>query len=257
MVRFFTGAVPMCLLAILFRAVPDAALVVGANREEFYARPGEPPQILDGCVPAVAGVDPQAGGTWFGVNSRSVVVAVTNRPFPRVPQGARSRGLLARDLLGCASAKEAVDLAVRELSTKHYAGCNLFCGDRQRAVVVEGAEWMRVRPLPPGLHVLANRDINDGSDPRVLYALEWLGQREYPNAASCLKSLGELCGQTGEDHPPICLRGENRGTVSSALVAVRQPLLRSTYLHAQGPPDSTAYQDYSALLGQLPADAFR
>src|SRR5712691_2028599 len=35
----------MCLLALFFRAVEDAPLVVGANREEMYARPGEPPRI--------------------------------------------------------------------------------------------------------------------------------------------------------------------------------------------------------------------
>jgi uncharacterized protein with NRDE domain len=247
----------MCLLAIFFRAVNDAALVVGANREELLARPGEPPCILDGPVRAVAGVDPQAGGTWFGVNARGVVAAVTNRANPRTPAKPQSRGLLTRDLLGCGTAKEAVDLAVRELETGRYAGCNLFCGDRERAVVIEGAEWLRVRPLPPGLHVLANRDINDGSDPRVLYALDWLGRRDYPNAASCLKVLEELCGQTGDDHPPICLHGDKRGTVSSTLLALRKPLSRSTYLHAQGPPDTTAYQDYSSLLAELAADAFR
>jgi uncharacterized protein with NRDE domain len=247
----------MCLLAIFFRAVPDAALVVGANREEFYARPGEPPQILDGPLRAAAGVDPQAGGTWFGVNSHGVVVAVTNRANPRVPAKPRSRGLLTRDLLACPSAKEAVDIAVGELSSRRYAGCNLFCGDSERAVIIEGAEWLRVRPLPPGLHVLANRDINDGSDPRVLYAHDWLSQRDYPSASSCLKALQELCGQTGSDHPPICLRGDKKGTVSSSLLAVRKQLSRSTYLHAQGPPDATAYQDFSALLVQLTADAYR
>ena len=45
----------MCLLALFFRAMPDAPLVVAANREEFYDRGGEPPQILDGPVRAVGG----------------------------------------------------------------------------------------------------------------------------------------------------------------------------------------------------------
>jgi uncharacterized protein with NRDE domain len=247
----------MCLLAIFFRALPDAALCVGANREEFYARSGEPPQILDGPLRAAAGRDPQAGGTWFGVNSRGVVVAVTNRAYPPAPPGARSRGLLTRDLLGCANAREAVDLAVRELSTGRYAGCNFFCGDRDRAIVVESAEWLRVRPLPPGIHVLTNRDINDGSDPRVLYALDWLSQQDFPNAAHCLTALQQLCSQAGNGHPAICLHGDRRGTVSSTLVALRKSLFRSTYLHAQGPPDATAYQDYSPLLAELAADVYR
>jgi hypothetical protein len=227
--------------------------VIGANREEFYARSGEPPQILEGPIRAVAGVDPAAGGTWLGINERGVVVAVTNRRQPAPPAQPRSRGLLARDLSGCATAKAAVDRAVEELSTGRYAGCNLFCGDGERAVVVEGAEWLRVRPLPPGLHVLANRDINDGTDPRVLYALDWLGERDYPLAAGWLKAFQNLCSQTGAETPPICFHGDGRGTVSSTLIAVRQPLSRSTYLHAQGPPDQTPYHDYSGLLRQLAA----
>ena len=245
----------MCLLAIFFRAVPDAALVVGANREEFYDRPGEPPQVLEGPIRAVGGRDPRAGGTWLGVNARGVVAAVNNRPLPAPPPKDRSRGLLVRDLLGCATAKEAVELATRELDSRRYAGCNVFCGDAERAVILEAAEWLRVRPLPPGLHVLTNRDINDGSDPRVLYTFDYLGQRDYPNAAACLKALQSLCGQTNDQHPPICLRGDKKGTVSSTLVALRQPLSRSTLLHAQGPPDRTPYADCSALVRELAAGA--
>jgi uncharacterized protein with NRDE domain len=246
----------MCLLAIFFRAVPDAPLVVGALREEFYDRPGEPPQILDGAVRSVGGRDPRAGGTWFGVNARGVIAAVTNRPLPASRPDCRSRGLLVRDLLACATAKEAVDLATRELSSNRYAGCNVFCADADRAVVLEGAEWLRVRPLPPGLHVLTNRDINDGTDPRVLYALDWLGERDYPTAEHCVRTLQMLCTQGDSDrHPPVCLHGDGRGTVSGAIVAVRQPLSRSTYLHAQGSPDRVPFEDRSALVRQLAYEA--
>src|SRR5437899_1038544 len=47
----------MCLLALFFRMVEDAAVVVGANREEAYARGGEPPRVLEGPCPAIAGLD--------------------------------------------------------------------------------------------------------------------------------------------------------------------------------------------------------
>src|ERR1700722_18197186 len=98
----------MCLVAIFFRIVEDAPLVVGANREEFYARGGEPPQVFDGACRALAGRDPVAGGTWFGVNERGVLIAVLNRPKSDLPAQPRSRGLLARELLTCASASTAV-----------------------------------------------------------------------------------------------------------------------------------------------------
>src|SRR5918912_1275394 len=77
----------MCLLALLYRVASDAPVVVGANREEFYARGGDPPQVLGGA--AVAGVDPLAGGTWLGVNAHGLLVAVTNRRKSSVPQRLR------------------------------------------------------------------------------------------------------------------------------------------------------------------------
>src|SRR5436309_9198000 len=101
----------MCLIALFFRVVEDAPLIVGANREEFYARGGESPRLLDGPVRAVAGLDPAAGGTWLGLNEHGVLVAVTNRARSRPPERPRSRGLLARDLLGCSSATAAVEKA--------------------------------------------------------------------------------------------------------------------------------------------------
>jgi uncharacterized protein with NRDE domain len=241
----------MCLLALFFRVVEDAPVVVAANREELYQRPGEPPQILEGACRMVAGRDPAAGGTWLGVNEHGLLVAVTNRGKTNVPPQPRSRGLLARDLLGLPSAAEATDFAGRELSTNHYAGCNVLIADRERAVVLHAADWLRVRPLPPGLHVLTRNDVNDASDRRLGHALWWLDQRAYSSADGCLSALRELCAQTGNHDPPMCIQGPDRGTVSSTLVALRSPLERSTYLHAQGPPDRTAYVDYSHLLQQL------
>jgi uncharacterized protein with NRDE domain len=241
----------MCLLALLYRVVEDAPVVVGANREEFYARGGEPPQILDGPCRAVGGRDPSAGGTWLGINERGVLVAVTNRPKSQLPPQPHSRGLLVRELLTCPTATAAADLAARELDQNRYAGCNVLCADRAAAVVLQAGDWLRVRPLPPGIHVLTAHDVNDASDRRIGHALWWLGQRSYANADQCLAALKELCGQAGTDGPPICLRGEGRGTVSSSVVALRSPLERSTYLHAQGPPDLTPYADYSHLLRQL------
>src|SRR5262245_66536946 len=130
----------MCLLALFFRAVDDAPLVIGANREERYDRPATPPQhVQEGPLRFVAGLDRVAGGTWLGVNERGVVIAVTNRGKADVPPDPPSRGLLARRLLGCATARVAVDLAARELGTNRYAGCNVVCADAERLVVIHGA----------------------------------------------------------------------------------------------------------------------
>jgi hypothetical protein len=241
----------MCLLALFFRVVEDAAVVAGANREEYYQRGGSPPRLLDGRVPAVAGVDPAAGGTWFGVNARGVLVAVTNRRKSETPPRPRSRGLLVREMLACSSAATAVEHAVRELEQNRYAGGNFLCADASGAAVIHAGDWLRVRPLPPGLHVLTNSDINDASDARLSYAAGWLGRRPYAAASDCVQTLRQLCAQHEPENPPMCFRDKERGTVSSSIVALRGSLTDSTYLHAQGPPDRTPYEDYSPLLHAL------
>ncbi|HEY7308855.1 MAG TPA: NRDE family protein [Gemmataceae bacterium] len=241
----------MCLLALFFRAVDDAAVVAGANREEYYQRGGEPPRLLDGAVRSVAGVDPVAGGTWFGVNARGVLVAVTNRAKSETPARPRSRGLLVREMLECPSAAAAVERAVRALEQNEYAGGNFLCADAERAVVLHAGDWLRVRPLPPGLHVLTNRDINDAGDFRVQHALSWLGRRHYSTAKECVQELRQLCAQHLPEHPPMCFHEKERGTVSSSIVALRGSLTDSIYLHAQGPPDRTPYADCSSLLHDL------
>jgi hypothetical protein len=241
----------MCLLAFFFRVVEDAPIIAGANREEYYRRGGEPPRLLQGRLRALAGVDPVAGGTWFGVNENSVLVAVTNRRKLDVPAQPRSRGLLVRDLLTCPTAALVVERAIKELETNHYAGANVLCADASRAVVIQAGDWLRIRPLPPGIHVLTNRDINDPSDPRLVYALDWLNRRPYGTATDCLRGLQELCVQHPPHDPPMCFREDERGTVSSSLVALRGTLTDSLYLHAQGPPCQTPYVDCSHLLHDL------
>jgi hypothetical protein len=246
----------MCLLALFFRVVEDAAVVVGANREEYYERGGSPPRLLPGPIRAVAGVDPVAGGTWLGVNENGVLAAVTNRPkLPPLPPasggGPRSRGLLVREMLTCPSAEAAVDLAVHALQRDPYAGANFLCADASRAIVLQAGECLRIRPLPPGIHVLANGDVNDPSDRRLKYALDWLNRRPYDSAADCVGALRELCVQHEPDHPPICFRHSDRGTVSSSVIALRRDWMGSVYLHAQGSPCQTPYADCSHLLSAI------
>jgi uncharacterized protein with NRDE domain len=239
----------MCLLAILSRVANDAPLIIAANREEDYARGGSAPEIVEGRVKFVGGVDPRAGGTWFGVNQLGVVAAVTNGRGRQAPPNARSRGLLIRDLLDCRTAAEAARLGAQELGAHRYAPCNVLCADLDMVYVLHAAEWLQVLPLPAGVHVLTKGIVNSTADPRVSRALNWLDNRRLPTGRMWLELAKSLCADTNnEDGGAICLRGEKGGTVSSTLLAVRRPLHASTLLHAQGPPDRTSYVDYSRLL---------
>jgi uncharacterized protein with NRDE domain len=242
----------MCLLVLYYRVAEDAAVVVGANREEFYARGGEPPRLQSGkCSRFVAGTDPQAGGTWLGVNEHGVLVAITNRLKSRIPAQPRSRGLLARELLEFPTADAAAQHATQALDGDQYAGCNFLCADAGAAIVIQAGDWLRVRPLPPGLHAMTNFDVNDASDYRVGHAAFWLGQQPASVASQCLEALRQLCAQHEPSFPPMCFHGQDRGTVSSSLIALRSSLANSVYLHAQGTPDRASYADCSNLLRQL------
>jgi uncharacterized protein with NRDE domain len=236
----------MCLLAIFYRVVEDSPVIIGANREEYYARGGEKPRLLDWKPRVIAGIDPKAGGTWLGVNEHGGVVAITNRLKTELPANPPSRGTLVRDLLASANASAANQQATQTLSQAHHAGCNLLIADANAAYVIHAGDWLRARPLPPGIHVLTANDVDDASDRRIGHALWWLGQRQYRNAQDCLAALKELCAQSGQD-APICIHGEKGGTVSSTVFALRQPLSATTYWHAQGSPDRTPYEDLSRL----------
>jgi uncharacterized protein with NRDE domain len=241
----------MCLLALFYRVVEDAPVIAGANREEYYQRGGEPPRVLDGAARAVAGIDPVGGGTWFGVNEHGVLVAVTNRRKTNVPARPPSRGRLVCSLLAMPSAAEAADRAVKELEQDCYAGCNLVCADAERAVVIHAGDWLRVRSLPPGLHVLTNGDLNDATDRRLGYVSNWLRQFHYRIADDCVTALKQVCAAHEPEGSPVCFRLAERGTMSSSIVGLRRPLNRSTYLHAQGPPDRVTYEDYTHLIRSL------
>jgi hypothetical protein len=49
----------------------------------------------------------------------------------------------------------------------------------------------------------------------------------------------------------VCLRLQQRGTVSSSIFVLRPVLAESRYLHSQGSPDRTLYEDCSLLFLRL------
>jgi len=241
----------MCLLAILYRMFDEAPVVLLANREEEFARGGSGLDLRSAAVPFVAGLDPAAGGTWLGVNAAGLIVAVTNRPKSDLPPEPRSRGLLVRDLLGgMQSASEGVRAAARELGTGHYAGCNIVCADAESLGVVHGGDWLRVRNLSPGIHLVTNGDVNDPSDERIRWIGAQLQSRRPGDPDEALTLLRSIACHTGPP-VPICFRRENRGTVASTLLSWNIQPRRRRLFHANGSPADTPYVDRTDLLWEL------
>jgi len=94
----------MCLILVAWQSHPDYALVVAANRDEFYARPAAPVHWWQDAPQVLAGRDLAEvigeSGTWMGVTAEGRFAALTNYRAPSEKRtDARSRGELVSSFL--------------------------------------------------------------------------------------------------------------------------------------------------------------
>jgi hypothetical protein len=241
----------MCLCVLVHRQLPSHSLVMAANREEQYHRPSLAPDWLPADPPVFAGQDQRAGGTWQGLNAQGLVVALTNRRGADLDPGHRSRGLLCLDALGHPSAHQAAAWLLDHLRTVPYNPCNLLCADAHHALAVHyDGRQARGQELSPGLHLLADTEIDDGEHPRVQRARALLKDPP-PRWPELRTLLARLMADHADDPPEgrICRHGARAGTVSSSLIALRGPGLEGAQFHfAPGPPCAHQYQDLSPRL---------
>ncbi len=252
----------MCTIAILV-GVTDAPVVLAANRDELYARPTRPPEILGPRI--VGGRDVLSGGTWMALRDDGQFAAVTNqRALEQAPPGLRSRGLAVME---CASAEDQ-DAYVRGLDPKLYASMNLVYGSASQVSLAylrrESGESEILR-LGPGIHVLCNDVIGAAGFPRGerLHGLitAALADRPawpalWPRLAAALGDHArvELAATPPSSLPPtianqltaICIHGEHYGTRSASLVALDPGRVRD-YLASDGPPGDTGFTDRMGL----------
>jgi uncharacterized protein with NRDE domain len=240
----------MCLVILAYRVVEGFPIVVAANRDERYARGGDPPQVL-GRDPLVwGGRDPVAGGTWLGVNARGLLVALTGRPAGQTDPHRRSRGLLCLDALRQESAAALEAWLREELRRQPYNPFNLLYADGASAGVAYCEGSLRAASVSPGVHVLTGGMLCDRGQPKIARGFDLLADmpREWPGA---FERLRRVCADRREGAPesdPICMRGERAGTVSSSILALGDAFpAGSFYFHAPGPPCETEYRDYSGL----------
>ena len=155
----------MCLILVALDTHPDYALVLAANRDEFYDRPTSPAAFWDDAPAVLAGRDLRAGGTWLGIDRRGRVAAVTNyRQGTRETEAPRSRGHLVSDYL-TAAIDGAAHVARVERDAELYNGFNLFCGDAGALHYFSNREG-RARRLTRGVYGLSNH-LLDSPWPKV------------------------------------------------------------------------------------------
>jgi uncharacterized protein with NRDE domain len=243
----------MCLLAIQYRLVAEAPVLVAANREEFYDRASTSPAIQSGKPRILCGIDEQAGGTWLGVNQHGLFVAVANRRRLNPPITPRSRGVLAREMLKCDSARGAVDMAMEELATNEFDGVNFICADAESGWAVHGTDDPEVVPLEDGLNLIGNRDLNDPLDERVGMARRLLTLQTLDSPVKFLAVASKVFARTpvAGGRASMVIREKERGTVSSTLLALGAKPRDAIYQFAPGSPDRSKYEDYSPLLRDI------
>jgi len=243
----------MCILAIQYQTVENAPILVAHNREELFDRPTQPPRIQSGKPRVVCGIDRKAGGTWLGVNQHGLFVVVANRPKISAPSEPRSRGLLCRELLSMRHARDAAEHAAREMATGCYAGANFVCADTDFGAVVHGGNQIELIELEPGLHLLANGDLNDPHDQRQQFVRRQLTLQKLDSAVTFLAVASRAFARKPDasGRRGVIISGNEYGTVSSTLLALATKNQNAVYQYAPGPPCDCAYDDCSALLRQV------
>ncbi len=247
----------MCTLIILRRPGNPWPLLTAANRDEMRQRTASPPaRHWPDRAEVVAGLDHEAGGSWLGINDHGVVAAVMNREGTLgAAAGKRSRGELVLEALDHAEASEAAG-AMSDLHPDAYRPFNLVVADPTAAYWLRhgGDGEIRVHPIPAGLHMLSSTELDDPGHPRIAAYLPRFQAAPTPDPnLCCWEEWQRLLSDrgTGADGPATAMnqdRPNGFGTVCSSLIALpahpgfdAQPI----WIHADGPPDRTAFEAIS------------
>ena len=158
----------MCLALVALDAHPRTPLVIAANRDEFHARLAAPAHWwADGTL---AGVDLEAGGTWFAVTRDGRWSLVTNyrEGIPRDPNAPSRGGLVVRAL--AEPAPVLAGAAAIAADGARYHGYNLLLGQVASAAYTSNRASGALA-LGPGVHGLSNH-LLDTPWPKVVRAKE-------------------------------------------------------------------------------------
>ena len=262
----------MCLLAIMHRIHPEAALIVAANRDEALSRQAIAMTVLQEQGPRIlGGRDLLAGGTWLAINEHGVLAGLTNRPSRGAATGLRSRGELPLALATHPTAAAAVTAFSEQFSPADFAPGWLLVGDRNDLFSLDmtGGNRPEVKPLAAGSHVLENRppgtrsakveqttaalraSLSLGGQALQEHLGKMLGDHTVPPGAG-VPAPGETTPREGRQQT-ACVHAGPYGT-RSALIALVGEQPRPRLWSADGPPCRAPLQPVSHLWDPAPAE---
>ena len=229
----------------MFGMVPDAPLIVAANRDERLDRPAVPMTVLREREPRIlGGRDELAGGTWLAVNEHGVVAGLTNQPsFGGRDPSKRSRGELPLAFASYSSAADAVRAVPARLDPASSNPCWLLVGDAEALffIGIAGSGPAEIEQLGPGLHVLENAPLRPQSAKAAFVTqlvTQALADRADTGAAGAVAALEAVL----PDHRPAISEWR-----TDPAGRVRPPQLSAACVHAEG------YGTRSAMTVSVPA----
>ena len=251
----------ICTIIVIYRQHPDFPLIVAANRDEFYARPATTPHRQGGIGAAFySGIDLKAGGTWLGATEKGFLVGLTNRREQQPPkQGVTSRGELVFEALRHGSTEKLLQRLQAPFDSNPF---NLVFGTASSLFIASAAEpqtRIDVQSLPPGIHVIGNREPNDlelfktGHNKTRVEAILGNGWPDF--RARLMAVLGDRTkadlpdpvppwlGDWGLTLSSTFIDGGEYGTCSSSIIAMSDNRLEE-YWHANQRPGVSSRGDF-------------
>lgn len=243
----------MSLLAVLYKLVPDSPILIAFNREDLLNQKVSKPTIQSGKPRILASMDASSGGTWLGVNQHGMMVGATTRKKYNSPMSPKSREALCRDLLRCASAREAVNTAMDEFHAHEYEGVNVIIADGESGWVVHAGNDVEAVEMEVGLNIVSDMNLNDPRDERVAMARRLLTLQTLDSPVKFLAVASKVLARAPSTpgRPSMVVRDGDYGTVSSTLVSLGVKPRDAIYQFANGSPDQNKFEDYSPMLRDI------
>jgi uncharacterized protein with NRDE domain len=151
----------MCLILFAHRAHPDFALIVAANRDEWFRRPTAPAAFWTDAPDVFAGRDLEQHGTWLGITRSGRFAALTNHRDPSRHRDDRpSRGeLVSRFLRSDVAPVEYLEALAGQAA--RYNGFSLLVGWADVLCFYSNRDDEGVRTLAPGVYGLSNGRLDE------------------------------------------------------------------------------------------------
>jgi hypothetical protein len=256
----------VCTLIVLYGFLEDYPVLVLHNRYLNSGTLEEPPRVFKGKRRVYSPYDVASRGTWIGFNEFGLLIAVTNQETEVLEKPARSRGLLAMDLLeGCDSAEEVKGFLTDPDVRWDYRRGNFVVADAETAWHVVWDKEMYVHRLEPGGHAITTLTMFPGvewteraektwanAEKRRIRALQIIDGMQPGDLDDLVATLKGIGADHGIEKGPgsICYHyptGEYVQT-SSIIIAVGSDVSESRIHYCPGNPCENQYKDYSKII---------